>query len=72
MSDNKKPKKNVEIIIKDEWCKGCAICVEFCPHDVLFMEKGLVRVFNQEACTACMMCELHCPDFAIKINDESK
>ena len=72
MGDKIKPAKKVEIGIKDEWCKGCAICVEFCPHDVLFMENGLVRVYNLDACTACMLCELHCPDFAITIKEDSE
>lgn len=72
MDGNIKKTNSVKIGIKDEWCKGCAICVEYCPHDVLYMEKGLVRVLNHDACTACMMCELHCPDFAITIKKDSE
>jgi 2-oxoglutarate ferredoxin oxidoreductase subunit delta len=60
-------KVNTEIEIKVEWCKGCEICVAVCPHDVLEMDGGVVRVKNAEACTACGLCELHCPDFAITV-----
>lgn len=72
MGEKKKPSKEVDIEIIDNYCKGCAICVEYCPQDVLYMVKGLVRVFNLEACTACMLCELHCPDFAIIIHEKEK
>jgi 2-oxoglutarate ferredoxin oxidoreductase subunit delta len=51
--------------IKPKWCKGCAICVEFCPHEVLAMEGGKAVVKNPEACNACGLCEVRCPDFAI-------
>ena len=62
--------EEAEIIIqiKESWCKGCAICVEFCPHDVLAMENGKARVVKYEACTACGLCELRCPDFAIVVD----
>ncbi len=62
-----KSKKNHKISIKKEWCKGCAICVEFCPQDVLGMNGAYAEVVNLEACTACGLCEIRCPDFAITV-----
>ena len=56
--------------IKESWCKGCAICVEFCPQDVLVMEKGVAKVVQPDACTRCGLCELRCPDFAIIVNEK--
>jgi len=56
-----------KIHIKTEWCKGCNICVEYCPTQVLEQKKKKVVVKNLEACTACMLCELRCPDFAIQV-----
>ena len=48
------------------WCKGCGLCVEFCPKKVLEQaESGGVSVAHPELCIACRWCELHCPDFAI-------
>jgi 2-oxoglutarate ferredoxin oxidoreductase subunit delta len=61
-----KKKKGV-VEIKAEWCKGCAICVEFCPEQVLIMERGKAKVASPELCTACNMCELRCPDFCITV-----
>lgn len=64
--------KPVEIEIKEEWCKGCAICVEFCPQHVLVMKDGVVRVRDADACTGCQLCEIRCPDFAIKVSEKDK
>lgn len=48
-------------------CKGCGICVEFCPTGVLELAEGKARVAALEKCTACNMCDLRCPDFAITV-----
>jgi len=69
MEQKKDDKTGIQIEVKEEWCKGCTICVEFCPQDVLAMNGALVEVVNLEACTACMLCELRCPDFAITVTD---
>jgi 2-oxoglutarate ferredoxin oxidoreductase subunit delta len=61
----------VTIEINDSWCKGCAICVEFCPKDVLRMTPmDKVEVKALEACTKCLRCEQLCPDFAIVVYGE--
>lgn len=50
------------------WCKGCDICVRFCPETCLALdEEEKVVVVDPEACTGCRLCELLCPDFAIAI-----
>lgn len=48
-----------------EWCKGCGICVEFCPKDVLELKGGKINIKDLESCIKCGQCELRCPDFAI-------
>ncbi len=55
------------IEINERYCKGCYICIEFCPKKVLEMKGFVVSVKNLEACIKCMQCELRCPDFAIKV-----
>jgi 2-oxoglutarate ferredoxin oxidoreductase subunit delta len=61
----------VTIEINDAWCKGCRICVEFCPKDVLRMtHMDKVEVVAIEACTKCLRCEQLCPDFAISVHGE--
>ncbi|MFQ3662987.1 MAG: 4Fe-4S binding protein [Chloroflexaceae bacterium] len=67
------------IQIDERWCKGCALCVIYCPTRALevaarFSPRGvhppeLVRV---ERCNGCRLCELLCPDFAITVTEESR
>jgi len=57
-----------QIEINESWCKGCEICVEVCPKDVLKMEDFVARVDNLDNCIECMLCEVLCPDFAIVVH----
>ncbi|MBC8018150.1 MAG: 4Fe-4S binding protein [Verrucomicrobia bacterium] len=63
-------KKLPKIEIIEKYCKGCHICVEFCPTKVLEMKGFYAAVKDLEACIKCMQCELRCPDFAIKVTTE--
>ena len=60
----------IEVI--ERYCKGCSICVEFCPTRVLELDGFVVKVAEPEKCIGCMQCELRCPDFAIKVFKEGE
>jgi len=62
-----KPKYRVRINL--DWCKGCGICVSFCPKGILVPEglEQKVKVTDESLCINCGMCEMHCPDFGIEI-----
>jgi len=68
-----------KIYINEVYCKGCGICVEFCPINVLskasrVTEKGVypAEVQHPEKCSGCRLCELYCPDFAIAVESEGE
>ena len=57
--------------INKRYCKGCGICVAFCPKQVLELDEvGKVYAKQPEACISCGQCELRCPDFAIFVHKE--
>lgn len=61
-------KKLLEIMINRDWCKGCGICVQFCPTKVLELDaREKVVAVRPEDCICCKMCELRCPDLAIEV-----
>lgn len=63
-------KSDKHVIVKKEWCKGCGICVEFCPRNVLALEEEKIKIQNPEECITCGLCELRCPDFAIYLGGD--
>ena len=65
-------KKLPTIEVIEKYCKGCHICVEFCPTKVLslssaFNSKGYhpPHMVAPEKCSGCDLCGMYCPDFAI-------
>ncbi len=65
------PKRHRHTIIR-QFCKGCRICVDFCPTGTLDLDDRFkVVVAHPEKCIACRMCELRCPDMAIFVQKGS-
>lgn len=62
-----------KLSLRREWCKGCGICVAFCPTQVLGLDaEEKILILNDGACTECGLCERRCPDFAIELLDLPK
>lgn len=67
------------IYVDSNLCKGCGICVEFCPRRVFKLKEDLSEsgvhlavATEEEKCTLCHLCELYCPDFAIAVVERGK
>jgi 2-oxoglutarate ferredoxin oxidoreductase subunit delta len=61
-------------ILDIERCKGCGLCIYFCPKKVLenadtVNAKGHFPVFQArpDDCIHCSICCIICPDVAINI-----
>lgn len=60
-----------EHAINGQWCKGCGICVTFCPKGVLELdEMGKAFAARIQECLCCKLCEFRCPDLAIEVTTE--
>ncbi len=72
--------KKVRLIeINENLCKGCDICIEFCPLNVFESSDRLNRrgydvpvVARGDVCNECGICDLLCPEFAIILIKDSK
>ena len=66
------------IEISEELCKGCEICISFCPKGVISLSDRLnasgylPAVFNDDdsQCTGCAICAVVCPEVAIEVYRE--
>ena len=63
------------VIINEEKCKGCGLCVRACPKKIVPLSttklnsKGYhpAEVTNQAECVACASCARTCPDAVITV-----
>ncbi len=62
------------ISINQSRCKGCGLCVEVCPKNLISVDQGMNKkgvypssCSRPENCTGCLLCVTACPDVAITI-----
>ena len=62
------------IEIDQRLCKGCELCISFCPKNMISLstklnESGyLPAAFTDNGeCTGCTVCALVCPEVAIEV-----
>lgn len=65
--------------INEERCKGCELCVRFCPKDALAMstERNAsgyhpAILVHPDACNGCGLCAEMCPETGITIYRRKK
>ena len=61
-------------MVDTERCKGCALCVNACPQDVIALAKKVnvngypfVEVVCQDNCIGCASCAIVGPDGCITV-----
>ncbi len=57
------------IVINEEKCIGCGICIGFCNVDAIAVneQRGVVEVVALEDCIECHSCQQNCPEGAIMV-----
>ncbi|HWU39813.1 MAG TPA: 4Fe-4S binding protein [Candidatus Acidoferrum sp.] len=63
-----------KITISREYCKGCEICISFCPKKMISLSAELnsngyatAIAVGGEECTGCAICATVCPEAAIEV-----
>jgi 2-oxoglutarate ferredoxin oxidoreductase subunit delta len=63
-----------KIKIDAEKCKGCGLCVLYCPKGHIKQSKFLnkkgaypVEILEKGECSGCSFCAIMCPDLCITI-----
>jgi 2-oxoglutarate ferredoxin oxidoreductase subunit delta len=69
-----------KIVIDEEYCKGCGLCISFCPRKAIRVSNSVSKNGYHPAefldpggeCTGCALCALMCPDAAITVSRAKK
>ena len=64
-----------KVTFKEEFCKGCGLCVTACPKNILALSKiklnrkghAPVECLKPEECVGCASCAIMCPDCVITV-----
>ena len=64
-----------KLTFRTDFCKGCGLCVNACPKNVLEISKDKinakghhpVEAINMDACVGCASCAIMCPDCIITV-----
>jgi NAD-dependent dihydropyrimidine dehydrogenase PreA subunit len=57
----------VTLLLDEEKCTGCGMCLIVCPHAVLSKNNGKARISDRDACMECGACATNCPVQAISV-----
>ena len=64
----------VPVVVNDDLCiadKGCTVCVDVCPLDVLRIKESedgsKTAYMKYDECWYCMPCEADCPTDAVTV-----
>ena len=68
-------KKRFKLVFNRDKCKGCELCISFCPKNVIELDPDGVNAkgyhpaaaVRQENCIGCTSCAVMCPDCCISI-----
>ena len=63
------------IIVDENYCKGCGMCVHACPQKNIAQAKERLNkkghhpaeLIDEQRCTGCCSCARMCPDVAITV-----
>ena len=60
--------QHAKVVVREDECKGCALCIEACPENVLFEKSTFNHMgfhpaeYTGEGCSGCGYCFYQCPE----------
>ena len=54
----------MSLMINEECCTGCGLCVTACPEEALVAEGE--AILDRSRCSDCLICVDYCPNDALK------
>lgn len=67
-------KRRFKVLFNREKCKGCELCVSFCPKKILALDSAVntkgyhpACITDSAQCVGCTSCATMCPDCCISI-----
>ena len=67
-------KKRFKVLFNRDKCKGCELCVSFCPKKILALDSTVNNkgyhpacITDESECIGCASCATMCPDCCISI-----
>jgi len=68
-----------KVAIEKDACKGCQLCIAFCPAKCLVLSQDLnkrgvryAQTKEQNNCVACGFCFLVCPDCCVAVETQKE
>lgn len=64
-----------KITFETNRCKGCGLCVNACPRNLIQIAKDKINqkghhpaeITDQDKCVGCAFCAIMCPDCIIEV-----
>lgn len=57
----------MEIIVNDNLCRGCGVCIGACPYNAISLHEDKV-IIDQTKCNFCQACIELCPTGALRLS----
>ena len=68
-----------KVVIDEERCKACGLCIHYCPRKVIGWSQKInkrgfkpAKVERPSQCIGCGFCFLMCPEACIEVYEEQK
>ena len=58
---------SLQIVIDQDHCKHCEICIDACPIPCFYEFDKEIRTHLQDQCLLCHNCEENCPTICIQV-----